>query len=42
MAALVLVSALLATLAERAPSPAERPRMGTDGAGAPLLPGERA
>lgn len=41
-AALLLVSALLATLAERAPSPVERRRMGADGAGATLTPGVRA
>lgn len=40
--ALVLVSALLATLAERPPSPAERRRMGAAGAGALLLPEEQA
>jgi hypothetical protein len=42
LAALVLVSALLATLAERAPSPVERRRMGTLGAGLTLPAGVRA
>jgi len=42
LTALVLVSALLAAVAERAPSPVERPRMGADGAGATLAPGHRA
>jgi len=42
LAALVLVSALLATLAERAPSPMERRRMGTMGAQLTLPAGARA